>query len=532
MKTHLMYRDRDFDMEEKLPPCEEALKQDLELEVLYSAMASGDEFLFNVAGRAVPLGLHGDLETIHYRQAVLQDCLQNYSVVKSIYDIAVSAIEGKRGLWWGIPSHYPSGILYGALELLQMLMVMLGQLKQVADEHAHEFRSEGFVAFFDVIKAELADEYLAGLKIYLKELEFRKGVLISARLGRGNEGTDYVLRKSPRPGPGWIERIFDRTPAFSFRIAERDEAGARALSELRDRGINLVANALAQSADHVQSFFVMLRTELAFYLGCVNLRQHLDKRDVPVCFPVPEPAGMRRHSCVGLRDTCLALTADQSVVGNDIEADGKNLVIITGANQGGKSTFLRSIGLAQLMMQCGMFVTAESFRADICGNLFTHYKREEDATMESGKFDEELLRMSGIVDSLTPHSMLLFNESFASTYEKEGSEIARQIVRALLETPVKIFFVTHLYEFAREICEEKMEGTAFLRAERQPDGQRTFKLIPGEPLQTSFGVDLYNKIFGNATGNQRQDDSGQMRNRGETVLFPLNTEETQQEQQD
>lgn len=64
--------------------------------------------------------------------------------------------------------------------------------------------------------------------------------------------------------------------------------------------------------------------------------------------------------------------------------------------------------------------------------------------MESGKLDEELSRMSGIVDHISSDSMVLFNESFAATNEREGSEIARQIVSALLEKRIKIFFVTHL----------------------------------------------------------------------------------------
>ena len=123
-------------------------------------------------------------------------------------------------------------------------------------------------------------------------------------------------------------------------------------------------------------------------------------------------------------------------------------MIITGANQGGKSTFLRSMGLAQLMMQCGMFAPAESFCANVCDGLFTHYRREEDVTMRSGKLDEELSRMNGIVDNVRANSLLLFNESFAATNEREGSEIARQIICALLEKGVKVFFVTHLYEFA------------------------------------------------------------------------------------
>jgi DNA mismatch repair ATPase MutS len=186
----------------------------------------------------------------------------------------------------------------------------------------------------------------------------------------------------------------------------------------------------------------------------------------------------------------------QKVVGNDVNADHKDLAIITGANQGGKSTLLRSIGLAQLMMQSGMFVPAESFCANVCNRLFTHYKREEDATMTSGKLDEELGRMSVIVDNLTPDSMVLFNESFAATNEREGSEIARQIVHALLEKRVKVFFVTHLYEFAHRYYDSQMANAIFLRAPRQPDGTRTFKLIEGEPLQTSYGEDSYQKVFG------------------------------------
>jgi hypothetical protein len=494
-----MYRDRDFDLQRKLPANEQVLTPDLELNTLLSAMAGGDEFLFQVAKQAVLSGLQDDRETMLYRQAVLRDCLRNYAVVKDIYDIAVEAIESKKRQWFGIFSRYPGGILHGAVELLQMFTGMLGKLKLVADEHSDKFESDGFAAFFALLKTELADEYFATVKNHLKELKFRDGVLVSAERGKGNQGNHYMLRKSLAQKPGWIRRIFARRPAaYTFHIDPRDEAGARALSELQDRGLNSVANALAQSADHVLSFFVMLRTELAFYLACVNLHRLLRQKDLPLCFPVPAPPSTRRHSCVGLRDVCLALSTADAVVGNDLTADGMRLCIITGANQGGKSTFLRSVGLAQLMMQCGMFVAAESFSADLCRGLFTHYKREEDVTMESGKFDEELGRMSGIVDALTPDSLLLCNESFAATNEREGSEIARQIVRALLESRVKVFFVTHLYEFAHGLWEDKMDSALFLRAERQADGRRTFKLHPGEPLQTSFGADLYGEIFGGA----------------------------------
>jgi len=519
VKAHLMYRDGDFGWELEplvmrpwavketptLSPHEEALTQDLELNTLFDAMAGGDKVLFAVARKAIFSGLQNDPETILYRQAVLKDCLRNESIVRDLYDIAVDATEGERRRWLGISSRYPHGILYDALRLLQVLMDELARLKHVADEQADKFESEGFTIFFQMLKAELTDDYFAAVKSQLKELEFRNGVLMSAQLGAGNQGDNYILRKSLRPKPSWLQRVFSwNSSAYTFHVDPRDEAGFRVLSELQERGINLVANAAAQSADHIASFFAMLRTELAFYVGCLNLHDQLGRKGTPVCLPVPAPTGAPKFSCAGLRDVCLALvSAERSVVGNDTDADGKNLVIITGANQGGKSTFLRGVGLAQLMMQCGMFVTAESFSADICRSLFTHYKREEDATMTSGKFDEELARMSGIADTLTPDSLLLFNESFAATNEREGSEIARQIVHALLETRVKIFFVTHLYEFAHAFWEDKLDGALFLRAERQVNGQRTFKLLPGEPLETSFGVDLYKEIFDGASHDRR-----------------------------
>jgi len=495
MKAFLLYRDRDFDLQRRLPPNAPALTQDLELSTLLNAMALGDKFLLEVAQKAV-LSSATDLDTIRYRQHILRDCLKNASIVREIYTIAVDAIEGEKKNYLGMLSRYPSWVLSRSIEVLQMFVGLLKKLKQLAEDHADAFESEGFTAFFAMLNRELDEDYFARVQQHLRALKFPHGVLISAELGQGNKGTKYVLRQPPGKRQNWIERILAEKPStFGFTIDDRDESGAQALSDLKDRGINLVANALGQSTDHVLSFFTMLRTELAFYLGCLNLHAHLAQLGEPICFPRPLAPGERRHTFQGLYDVSLALTMKQRIVGNDVHADRKDLVIITGANQGGKSTFLRSIGLAQLMMQCGMFVPAESFSANVCENLFTHYKRKEDASMKSGKLDEELSRMSDIVDNITSNSMLLLNESFAATNEREGSEIAQQIICALLEKRIEVFFVTHLYEFAHGFYSKKMDNALFLRADRQTDGKRTFKLLEGEPLETSYGEDLYHRIF-------------------------------------
>ena len=500
MKAFLMFGDRDLNPNLELPFHEEILVQDLELRTLFNAMAIDQADLFDVV-RKVVLSSLTEVDDILYRQKILKDCLKNPAIIRDIYHIAVETIETRRKHHLGsVLFNYPSTILYGSVQLMQFFVDMLKKLKNIADQHAGEFESEGFKAFFEMIKKELDDDYFARIQYHLKELQFRDGVLISAQLTNGNVGSQYVLRKPNDKKGNWMKRVFSkRSPVFTFSIHPRDEGGARALSELRDCGINLVANALAQSAEHILSFFNMLKLELSFYVGCLNLYDQLVQLGEPISFPLPVPSNERKHSFKGLYDISLALTIKHQVVGNDLNCDKKDLVIITGANQGGKSTFLRSIGLAQLMMQCGMFVPAESFCANICENIFTHFKRKEDPTMKSGKLDEELSRMSDILDHMNINSMVLFNESFAATNEREGTEIARQIVSALIEKHIKVYFVTHLYEFAHCFYEKKMENVLFLRAERKIEGKRTYKIKEGEPLQTSFGEDLYKKVFGRAS---------------------------------
>ena len=473
------------------------LTQDLELSTLWNAMAGGDEFLFEIAKRAV-LSPLSDPDAIIYRQHVLADCVEQPQIIRQLYQLAVEALENERkvgGLW---PRSGPDRILYRSVQVLKLQVDVLKRLQHIAGDQAANFRSEGFTRFFAMLRDELADDYLQQVEHHLRELEFKRGVFESAELAMGFKGGRYMVR-TPRE-QHWTERLpfGNRSENYSFTIPARDESGFQALEEIRGKGINLLANTVAQSADHVRSFFSVLRLELAFYLGCLNLHDKLAEKQEPICFPQPCAADELTLTAEGVCDVSLTFHLKSPVVGNEVNADGKSLIMITGANQGGKSTLLRSLGVAHLMMQAGMFVGARSFRASVCSGVFTHFKREEDTAMESGKLDEELRRMSEIAGQITRHSILLCNESFASTNEREGSEIARQVVRAMLRKEIKIFFVTHMYDLGYSFYAQQLDNALFLRAERQPDGRRTFKLVEREPLPTSYGKDSYYRIFGTA----------------------------------
>lgn len=362
------------------------------------------------------------------------------------------------------------------------------KLRLVADSKLSGFQSEGFRSLLTMFQRELDDDYFAEIRAHLNDLKEYDGMLVSSTLGNYLQGVGYVLRRKDRKGFWWRWRF-----APSFTISPRDDAGAADIEKRCDRAINEATNALAQAAEHIEGFFDMLRGELAFYVGCLNLADSLRALGMPICIPKLFPSDSKDRSWQGLYDVSLALVKNAAIVGNELDTAGKKLYIITGANQGGKSTFLRSIGQAQLMAQCGMFVGADDFSAPIRKGVFSHFKKEEDSAMKSGKLDEELTRMSEIADHLESGALMLFNESFAATNEREGSEICRQITQALIENGVEVFSVTHLYTYAAAFGDKE---TQYLRAQRMENGERTFKVVPGEPLQTAFGEDLYRKIFG------------------------------------
>ena len=495
MRARLMFADRDFRTDRVPRVGEDELIADLELETLWAAMAQGDPVIRDASRAAILDGLT-DPDQIRYRQQILADCLAKPDLIRELYSLATQAVADEKQVFRGFFNTHGEGRIRRSIKVLELFDERLKRLRAIADSESTEVRSEGFTRFLGMIRHELDEDYFRQVENHLRRLSFRGGVLATARLGKHGQGIDYVLHEPQRDHR--ILRFLAPTvkrPNFSYKVPARDEGGGQAMGALRDRVLTLVADAIGESSDHITQFFIALRVELGFYVGCLNLHDQLTAKNEPLTMPDPHPANTRIRNAVGLYDPCLSLRVTRRVQGNDLGADNTRLIVVTGANQGGKSTFLRSLGLAQLMMQAGMFVAADQFAASVAGGVFTHYKREEDKTMTSGKFDEELARMSRLVPAIGSSDLLLCNESFAATNEREGSEIADELIRAMTDRGNSIVFVTHLYELAHRLYERHSDEILFLRAERDPDGHRSFRIIQGEPLPTSYGADLYRQIF-------------------------------------
>jgi hypothetical protein len=489
VKPRLLYADREFDRKAEMPEWAGDLTIDLGLEELWREMSGGDRYLTDIARRVSLTSLHSVAE-IEYRQRVAMDFLSRSQELRMLYQISVEALEAERRVW-GLVSRHPAGTLHRGVEVLSVLMPPARRLRDLASSGKESWQSPGLKQFVATLEEELDDAYLARVDSLLRALRLEAGALFSARLGRDGHSTELVLRRPVAARSSWGERLGVRERSrLSFSVDPRDESGLRALSEFTDRGLVGVASATAQAADHVLAFFSALRFELGFYVCCLNLHSSLAARQLPVCWPSPQPQSPLGLSFEGLYDLGLALRTGTVPVGNDLSAQGVSLLVLTGANSGGKSTFLRSLGIAQLLTQAGMFVGARSFSSSLASGVLSHFVRPEDDSMTRGRLADELSRMSRLADLAAPGGLVLLNESFSSTNELEGSEIARQVLSALLDSGIRVAIVTHFFELADGLRQTASWPALFLRAERLDDGSRTFRMLPGDPLPTAYGSDL------------------------------------------
>jgi hypothetical protein len=482
------------------------LMQDLNLAVIFETMAGDDTYLYNTV-RDVILNSLTDRSIIAYRQDVLRDLIQKKSIaasISSLYKLASTTLSMAAIFReYARPSFariIPVSVrVMNAVNLLELLTNKLEELISLIDLNERHFRSEGMTAFCKRLRTIVTDEFLTAVKKHITELKsIAEGgrMVIGSGIGLGMKGARHILRKVSGDSEKANGRIKLFHSSTGCEVPLDNTNLSMSAREIEDAGLIQILRFLNAVNSNLLDFFEALRFEAGFYFGCANLYAAITGLHANLSYPVLEDRDSRDLIFNGLYDLSLFLNEKQTPVSNDLQAEDKTLFVITGANQGGKSTYLRSIGIAQLLMQCGMFVPAAFYRANVSSRIFTHFTREEDAGMSSGKLDEELSRMDGIIREITKDSLVLMNEPFASTMEREGSKIAADIVRALLESSIKVIFVTHLFDFAENMYRKGFDRAVFLRAEREDDGSRSFRIRLGEPLPTSYGEDLFKSVVG------------------------------------
>ena len=280
------------------------------------------------------------------------------------------------------------------------------------------------------------------------------------------------------------------------------------LGVVLDDVIRPIAKALERYTHVRSSLLRALEPEIAFYVGGARLVSALSERGLPLCRPQLLPLADRRLEARALYNLDLALRLARQqregdlkahIISNDATFDEKGRIhILTGPNRGGKTTYLQAIGLLHVLAQTGLHVPAESAALSPVDGIYLHFPAEEKPNMESGRLGEEAGRLREIFRRVTRHSLLLLNESLASTSATESYFLARDVVSCLRILGARALFVTHLHELAAdcesinsEVAGDSRVQSLISQVKEEVDGvRRTYKVVPASPRGQSYAREI------------------------------------------
>lgn len=493
MHAFLLYKDSPFNFKKKVSDQTSQVMKDLEMDHIFDAMSSN---LF-IREKVVKVCSERcfNVEQILYRQAVLQDCIAQEELTGQIYKLLGETLELNQEPNFEISRKKAKYMMELSMEVWGELIPKLKKLTGLMKRMESVCQSEGWKNLAHTQCSVYGEADLEQMGKYLKSLKNTEDIWVITGPGPHLKSEEYTLTRGVAGSKG-IGRLLSKVikDGNSFQVDTSNEDEFIALSKLRDASLKTLSDQIVTAKEECIRFLQEWERELAFYIGCLNLRRKLTEIGVAISLPVPYESTASQLDLQQLYNVSLALQKGKGTVPNTIDCLNRQMIVVTGSNQGGKTTWLRALGQAIIMMQAGIFVAANHMQGNL-GQVYTHFIREEDESLKSGKLDEELLRMSQIVSTIHPGDLLLMNESFSSTNEQEGSGIGMEITSALLHRGIRIAYVTHFFRLVQMLVKQESENILFLNAARREDGSRTYELKEGQPQVVGHGQDLYEEIF-------------------------------------
>ena len=459
-----------------------------------------------------------DVATIHYRQSVLADLLGS----APLREVLREARPMLRELaFFTTTRKEQSAPLQQAVWRLGELETYVACLQRLADAaELPELESDGLQALLAFVRRRQADpvyqRLLQELPALRGGLKRRASVSIGINLDdqlRPSEATLLAVHDQKFAERPLLSRIFGAASPYQPVVSIKRVAAMGTLFGDLDRILGAVARPLAKALGQYVRLQVQdllsLEREIAFYLGAAQLFERLRARGLPICRPRLAPAAERRLQVSRLYNVNLALGSSEeraaAIVGNDLDMDTDGrILVLTGPNQGGKTTFTRAVGLLQVLAQAGLYVPAETATVSPADVVGTHFPVDEPGHAEGGRLAEEARRLSAIFSAASERSLILMNESLASTSPGESLYLAEDVVRGLRLLGARAVFATHLHELGERVdaINREVEGASRLVSmvagiesnDAGDDGigevRRTYRIRPGPPVGLSYARDV------------------------------------------
>jgi DNA mismatch repair protein MutS len=230
--------------------------------------------------------------------------------------------------------------------------------------------------------------------------------------------------------------------------------------------------------------------EVQFYVSYLELVERLRAAGLPFCYPQISSSD-KEIAVSDTFDVTLAhklVAAHREVVGNDFYLQApEQMFVVSGPNNGGKTTFARTFGQLHYLASLGLLVPGSEARLFLPDRIFTHFEREEDIETLRGKFDDELVRVHEILEHATSSSVIVMNESFNSTSLSDALFVGAEVMRRILALGCLGVYVTFVDEIA-----SLSEATVSMVTQIAPENpaERTFKVrrSPADGLAYAWAI--------------------------------------------
>ena len=544
---------KDFDILfiDETKKASESIFEDLSFENIKNAVFSDpeDEILYKnfLAVLKYPLN---DINKIKERQLILKDCLTYSALAYELYNICLTKKAHTKiervSVYQSIQKVNGEEKLEGNWQYAETFFEIAERINRLL--HARPFYSESFNSM---------KEYFGQTKMFesLKNLIIEARTILDTKYSSmnisftGNLNTQYakiisvtrpeksknqtqhkfsifdkIIKKNERSEDINIDRTYYPYPNMIEWLAE----------EIQARNVLFITQTITTISSAMKTMFERIAKQLLFYQAAMKIVKFYEKHCVTSVFPefsqftqkngiiadelydlsffsflvhTLETKAKEENKDAITKEDENAAESKINITDNNFTTEESNIFFITGPNQGGKTTFLRSIGIAQLFAQSGLPVPAKEYSCGAFSSIMTHFPKLEDDNLDYGKLAEELTRIKEDFPMTKNGGLVLLNESFATTTAKEGIDIASDVITAIAETDSVIIFVTHLYELAlnaENLAEklpynhktQKSHKIINLIAQYKDSdddkrqAERTYKIVQGVPQKQVFAIDL------------------------------------------
>jgi DNA mismatch repair protein MutS len=424
-----------------------------------------------------------ELDAIAYRQEIMQE-LEDKSLMERIRAFSTKMSTMRQRLAQGKRFDYKYTAERLFLEAVEIYCEAVKHLLQ--DLSAFDLQSRGLRALRGYLEQYSASASFRNLVTEAEKLKRDLSAIRYCLLINGNSITVRPYNEEPDYSAA-VEETFEKFRRHSTRhysLEVRDWEGMNHVEAEIQAGIALLHPEVFRSLDsfsvsHAQYLdqkISQFDREVQFYIAYLTYLEKFRRTGLSFCRP---DLSQTSKEVNGFKTFDLALAgnlieAKGAVVCNDFFLQGaERIFVVSGPNQGGKTTFARTFGQLHYLASLGCLVPGEKARLFLYDHLFTHFEREEEISNLRGKLQDDLFRIHQILEQVTPNSIIVMNEIFSSTTLRDAVYLSKKIVSRISALDVLAVCVTFLDELAS--FNEKMVSMVSIVDSNNP-AVRTYKL--------------------------------------------------------